>query len=388
MINHLAARPILDSRGEWTIEVAMAAGGRQVVASVPQGESRGSHEAVALPAGLAIKNIVEIVAPALVGNDFRDQDDLDTKLKELDGTATKERLGGNTLLGVSIAYARLAASAAGLPLWRHLRNLSGLKNDPPPPRLVSLMIEGGLHAAGGSPFQEYLVLPRAATVGESADIVVKLYAALRKIISERFGPAATRLGDEGAFAPPGTDPIAPFALIAAAEQVGGLTGKFEIGLDAAADNVSLDPEKLAALYEQMRENFPFRYLEDPFNENDPDRFASLLAELGEGTMIVGDDLTVTNVKRMELAWMKKCVNAMIVKPNQIGTVTETLAAVRRAREYGWKVVVSHRGRETNDDFISDLAWGIGADGIKLGAPARGERTAKYNRLLEIEAAAV
>ncbi|MEK7622050.1 MAG: phosphopyruvate hydratase [Patescibacteria group bacterium] len=384
MIQRLTARPILDSRGEWTIEVVAWWGDRRGIASVPQGESRGAREAVSLPADQAVKNILEIIAPALEGNDFPDQARLDQRLQELDGTATKERLGGNALLGVSLAYARLTASMRNQPLWQYLRDICAWSVKPiAPPQLLSLMIEGGLHAPGGALFQEYLVLPQTRTIVDAIDLVTDLYGSLRELVSRRFGPAATRLGDEGAFAPPTT--YEPFALIIEAGQASGLADKFDVGLDAAATGLSLAPEELIALYRELRASYPLRYLEDPFNENDLDHFASCLAEFGEGIMITGDDLTVTNVKRMELAQTKRSVNAMIVKPNQIGTVTQTLAAVRLAREYGWQVIVSHRGRETNDDFIADLAWGIGADGIKLGAPARGERVAKYNRLLELEA---
>ena len=396
MIEELTARPVLDSRGEWTIEVNLTANGFRGVASVPQGESRGSREAVALPADVAVKNIVEIVAPAIVGSKFDDQTGLDSRLEEIDGTTTKARLGGNALLGVSIAYVRLQALAENLPLWQYLRQLAATPSvkdvqhsvlPTAPPQLLSLMIEGGLHAPGASPFQEYLVLPRATTITESVNVATKLYGALRQIISDRFGPAAARLGDEGAFAPSVTDPITPFALIAEAGEKCGLIEAFDVGLDVAANNVSLSPEGLTIVYDQTRATYPLRYLEDPFREDDFENFAALTAKSDEDLMIVGDDLTVTNVERMKLAQTKRSINAVIIKPNQIGTVTETLAAIKLAREYNWKIVVSHRGRETNDDFIADLAWGIGADGIKLGAQARGERGAKYNRLLEIEASA-
>ncbi|HEY4476945.1 MAG TPA: phosphopyruvate hydratase [Candidatus Paceibacterota bacterium] len=385
MIEQLTARSILDSRGEWTIEVALTALGHRAVASVPQGESRGEHEAVAVLAETAVENVIEIIAPVVRGLELGKQIEFDEKIRSLDGTTNKSHLGGNALLATSIVYARLSALVMGVPLWRYLRQLSQLEGKPTrPPRLLSLMIEGGLHADGGSPFQEYLVLPKVETIAEAVATVTKLYGTVREIVRERFGPTATHLGDEGAFALPLTNPLTPFALIMEAIEDAGLVGKFDVGLDVAADNVSLSPEELIVLYDQMRADYSVCYLEDPFNENDLDHFAALLIKWEGGVAIVGDDLTVTNVGRMELAKVKKSINAMIVKPNQIGTVSETLEAVARAREYGWKIFVSHRGRETNDDFIADLAWGVGADGIKLGAPARGERVAKYNRLLEIE----
>lgn len=391
-IENIFARPILDSRGEWTIEATLRSGDLEAAASVPQGESRGSREVVVVPSKTAVKNIIEIISPVITGLELGDQNSFDDKLKELDGTSNKEKLGGNALLAVSIVYARLSARVADQPLWQYLRELAtpSVKDvqhsvlPVAPPRLFSLMIEGGLHASGGSPFQEYLVFPHATTIAESVDVVTKLYKSLREIVNQHFGRPATHLGDEGAFAPPVTDPLTPFALIIEAANVAGLADKFDVGLDAAATNVSLKPEELVVVYDQMRASHPLCYLEDPFGENDLENFTALLNKYGNEMMIVGDDLITTNVEQMKLVQTKRGVNAMIVKPNQIGTVSETLAAVRLAREYNWKVIVSHRGRETNDDFIADLAWGIGAYGIKLGAPARGERVAKYNRLLAIE----
>ena len=291
MIENVTARSILNSRGEWTIEVTLRSGEWKVAASVPQGESRGSHEVVSLLADQAVKNIVEIIAPVIVGRKLGDQNNFDDKLKKLDGTPNKEKLGGNALLGVSMAYSRLSALSANLSLWQYLHQLATPKHSVlpvTPPRLLSLMIEGGLHAPGASPFQEYLVLPRATTIIESINIITKLYSTLRQLISDRFGSSATRLGDEGAFAPATNDPLAPFALITEASQASGLADKFEVGLDAAADNVSLNPEELNILYDQMRTNYPLRYLEDPFGENNPDDFAALSHSL------IGGELATAN----------------------------------------------------------------------------------------------
>lgn len=388
-IKTVTARPILDSRGEWTVEATIfLANDITGTATVPHGESTGSLEVVSLSAAEAVRNINEVIGPALQGMAVDEQMAIDRRLLELDGTPQKSKLGGNALLAVSLAAARASARAKQKPLWRHLRGLSGFSVPAGlAPRLVALMIEGGLHAPGASPFQEYLVIPRSRVVSESVSLVERLYRELREELKQKFGPGAGRVGDEGAFAPAVTDPAELFALLGQVVKNLGLEDQLDFGLDAAATTVDWPTDDLFKFYRQLRAHYPLRYLEDPFTETDFANFARLHAEWGEATLIVGDDLTVTNVARLDEAKQAGSINAVIIKPNQIGTLTETLEAVRRAREYGWQIIVSHRGRETNDDFIADLAYGVGTDGLKLGAPARGERVAKYNRLLAIEAEA-
>ncbi len=388
-IKSVTARPILDSRGGWTVEATIClVNNLRATASVPQGESTGSLEAVSLPAAEAVRNVNEIIGPALQRMAVGEQTAIDQRLLELDGTALKSKFGGNALLAVSLVAARAAALADQLPLWQYLRELSdfsvpaGLA-----PRLVALMMEGGLHAPGASPFQEYLILLRSRVISESVSLVERLYCELRERLKHQFGPTVSRVGDEGAFAPAVTDPAEPFALLGQVVKDLSLEDQLDFGLDAAANNVDWSIEELFKFYRQLRAHYPLRYLEDPFAETDFANFARLHTEFGDSTLVVGDDLTVTNVARLAEAKQAGSINAVIIKPNQIGTLTETLEAIRRAREYGWQIIVSHRGRETNDDFIADLAYGVGADGIKLGAPARGERVAKYNRLLAIEAEA-
>lgn len=384
----LFAKPILDSRGEWTLEVTATDNeGRSARASVPQGKSAGSHEAVVLAPVLAARNVVKRILPALRGRDVAAQREMDEKMCELDGTVEKRNLGGNATLAVSVAVARLAAAAAGTPLWKYFGTL--MERDEHEvlfPRLLVNVINGGLHAGNNLPFQEYLLIPKATAPKESVAQAVHVYQTLRSTLIERAGPKAANLGDEGGFATDFDDPAEPFTVIA--EVLASLGERADFGLDAAATNIARPAEELAAYYTKMAKTYPFVYLEDPFGEEDFKNFAKLRVALGEQTVVVGDDLTVTNAARMREAKEANAMNGIIIKPNQIGTLTEALEAVRLAKEWNWRVYASHRSGETNDDWIVDFAVGTQADGIKLGAPARGERIAKYNRLLEIEETAL
>jgi enolase len=388
----LTAHPILDSRGEWTIEVYLKLkNGISVSASVPQGKSRGSFEAHFVPPGVAVRNVEKIIAPKLKRFDISRQRDIDSFLKELDGTPMKSRLGANATLGVSIACLKAGAAVKNMPLWKYVAKLLGT---PPSPRrsfseggslrLFVNMINGGLHAGNNLRFQEYLVIPRAKSFAEAVRIVTDLYQSLKDYLLKSKGRNAANVGDEGGFAPDFKDALEPFAVLEKVARKSGLRGKIDFGLDAAATDAGLSAAKLMETYKAMVRKFNLFYLEDPFGENDFKDFAVLRRALPRHMLVAGDDLTVTNLERMETAHDAESVNAIIVKPNQIGTVTESIDAVRKAREWGWKVVVSHRSGETNDDFIADFAVGVHADGVKLGAPARGERIAKYNRLLQIE----
>ena len=393
-ISDLKTFPILDSRGEWTIEVeAILSDKRKVRASVPQGKSTGTHEADVVSAARAIKNIEKFILPEIKGADPLRQKTIDDLLIRLDGTRAKRRLGGNTILGVSMACARAAALVRGIPLWQHVRNLSGLKITQIRggilyPRLYMNIINGGLHAGNNLDFQEYLIIPRTRTFREAALIGERIYHETGKNLQRTKGKNAANVGDEGGFAPNFKNNIEPFAVIKKAAASLGFTKKIDLGLDAAASGISIRHEKLISTYRHLARRFQFIYLEDPFGEEAFLEFSALRRMLGPKIAVVGDDLTTTNVQRMEKAHANQSVNGVIIKPNQIGTVSEALLAVRLARKYGWAVVVSHRSGETNDDFIADFAYGVGADGFKLGAPARGERVAKYNRLLEIEMSAI
>ena len=353
---------------------------------MPQGKSVGSYEATTFPAAVAVKNIEKFVSPRLKKFDPAKQKEIDEFLIKLDGTATKKRLGANAILAVSIACVKAGAYEADKLLWKHIRNLSGLNagKEWQAPRLFVNVINGGLHAGNNLDFQEYLVVPKAKSVKEAVDVILKLYSGLSDYLIKLKGKSAVNVGDEGGFTPNFKDNLEPFYVLDKVARKLRVESKIDFGLDAAASDVSLSASKLNSIYKKLESKFHLFYLEDPFGEDEFGKFAKLKETLGGKVLIAGDDLTTTNLARMEEARNKSSVNAVIVKPNQIGTVTESIEAVKLAYEFGWQVIVSHRSGETNDDFIADFAWGVRALGLKLGAPARGERIAKYNRLLEIE----
>ncbi|MDP2598323.1 MAG: phosphopyruvate hydratase [Candidatus Liptonbacteria bacterium] len=389
-IKSLEAHPILDSRGQWTIVARLETSTkRQATASVPQGKSTGTHEAVALPAEIAARNINKIIAPKIARKDFRDQAALDLFLCDLDGTPSKKKLGANAILATSVTFLRATAKTNGTPLWKHIRDISGLavrkSRDMVHPRLFINVINGGLHAGNNLDFQEFLVIPKCRTIKESVEIGTRIYDELGKTLARAKGKSARNIGDEGGYAPNFKDNLEPFSILRAVTKKLKLSKKVDFGMDAAATDIKKNhPLKLRTAYEKLIKNYGLIYIEDPFGEEDFLSFAALNMHFGKKLLIAGDDLTTTNVRRMERAHAENSVNAIIIKPNQIGSVTDTLDAVRLARKYGWAVIVSHRSGDTNDSFIADFAYGVGAEGFKLGAPARGERIAKYNRLLEIE----
>jgi enolase len=384
-ISSITARRILDSRGEWTIEATVKLGNRiSATASVPQGKSTGSYEASYVTPDKAVKNIKTIISPKLKGLDIQNQKKIDETLIKLAGK-NKSRLGANATLAVSFACARAAAASRKIALWQYIRRKTSLKIPrSQKPRLFINVINGGMHAGNNLKFQEYMIIPKAPNIEQAVSIGTKMYQALKDFLSLTRGPQAINIGDEGGFAPNFKDALEPFAVLKKVAARFGFQSKIDFGLDAAASNTNLSKQKLSALYQKMSKKYNLFYLEDPFDENDFKSFTTLKTLIGAKTKIVGDDLTVTNIERMKQAHEEKSINGIIIKPNQIGTLSETLEAVRMARYWKWLVVVSHRSGETNDDFISDLAWATGADGIKLGSPARGERILKYNRLLEIE----
>ncbi len=409
-IKSLTARSILDSRAEWTVEATIElANGVRATASVPEGKSTGAAEAHALPASVAVRNINTRIAAAVRGGgraaraEFKSQQAFDDFLIKLDGTADKRRLGANAILACSIAFARASAMARDVPLWKYIREVYGMpvvsSRLVTRPRLFMNLINGGLHGGSNLDIQEYVIIPRTRTFAESVEIGVQIYNELKMTIERRLGKQATNLGDEGGFAPNFRDNLEPLTMLRAVTKKLKLSKVVDFGMDAAATDIAKERfGAMPALYAKLVQADDFIYLEDPFPENDFAAFAKFTAKYGAAPRrvatrtgkkaapfwITGDDLTTTNVHRMERAHAEGSVNAVIIKPNQIGSVSEALDAVRAARRYGWGVVASHRSGETNDDFIADFAYGVGADGLKLGAPARGERTAKYNRLLLVE----
>jgi enolase len=386
MIEDIKARSILDSRGDWTLEVQVALeNGLNAKASVPMGKSRGSHEVFSVSPEIAIKNIKKIILPKLKGLDPVNLTKIDEILLALDGTKTKSNLGGNTLLAVSIGCLKAGAKIKKTLLWKHLREVYALKvGAKEKPRLFANLINGGLHAGNNLHFQEYLIIPRAKSFLEAITLIQKIYQATASYLKDNISKESTNVGDEGGFAPNLESDLEPFEILTKVIKKIRLNEEVDFGLDAAASNLALKNQDLSAFYRKIKEKFPLIYLEDPFGEENFSDFSLLMKSIGKNTWIAGDDLTTTNIERIKEAVLNKSINAIIIKPNQIGTISETIEAIKLAREEKWKVIVSHRSGETVDDFIADLAFGVGADGIKLGAPARGERVAKYNRLLQIE----
>jgi enolase len=383
-IKSLHPRKILDSRGEWTTEVIIKlSSGLVTGASVPQGKSKGSHEAVYVSVDKATDIIKKIIEPKIKGKSLGEQKAFDSFLIDLDGTENKSWLGANSTLGLSLVYARASALSSGIPLWRYIREVYGEKTKKKPYLYLNL-INGGLHAGNNLDFQEYLIIPETQSYIEGIGAAVEIYQGMKKYLIEKMGAGASNLGDEGGCAPYFPNAFAPFEILEKVIQRQQLPIKIMFGLDAAANNIKKKPAELSNAYKAIIDRFGLFYLEDPYKENDFASFESFLKTTKKPLIICGDDLTVTNINRIKKAYDRKSINAVVIKPNQIGTLSEALDAARFARKCNYFIIVSHRSGETNDDFIVDLAHGIGADGIKIGAPARGERVAKFNRFLEIE----
>jgi enolase len=408
-IKKIKAREILDSRGNPTVEVELETDFGKFFASVPSGASRGKYEAVELRDGgkrylgkgvrKAIENINKVIAKKLKGLDVKKQKEIDQALIELDGTENKSKLGANAICGVSLAVCKAGASTKKLSLYKYIRELYNSQlttyNLPKPSFNI---INGGAHAGNDLDFQEFMVCPKGKNFSENLRIVAEIYHKLKEIISKKYGKLATNLGDEGGFAPPSKDPEIAIKLIFEAAKSLNYQNKISIILDVAASQFfdgkkyktkigNFLGEELANFYLKLIKKYPIEGIEDPFAQDDFEswqNFSSYFQLLTSNFLIIGDDLTVTNPKRIKMAKEKGLCNAIVVKINQIGTVTEAIEAAKLAKSFGWKIMVSHRSGETTDDFISDFAVGIGADFIKSGAPARGERVAKYNRLLKIE----
>lgn len=406
-IKKISAREILDSRGNPTIEVEVQTKNYRGIASVPSGASTGKYEAVELRDGdktryngkgvkTAVNNVNQIIAPKLLGRDVREQRVIDNVMIDLDGTENKSRLGANAILGISLAVAKAAANSLNIPLYRYLSN--GEPNLLPVPMMN--VINGGKHAGNQLMIQEFMVLPVGAdSFAEALRIGVEVYHSLKNLLKKRYGPSATNLGDEGGYAPPMKNSYEVFdVLIDAIEQAGYSAGdELWLGIDAAAsefydskskiytlDGKSLDRDSLLDYYKDLVEKYPICTIEDPLHEEDFQGIAEMTDLLGKKVQIVGDDLFVTNVERLMRGIKLGGANALLLKVNQIGSITEAIDAATLALKNDYNVIVSHRSGETDDTYIADIAVALQTGQIKTGAPARGERTAKYNRLLKIE----
>ncbi|MBI2042400.1 MAG: phosphopyruvate hydratase [Candidatus Nealsonbacteria bacterium] len=387
-IRSIRAREILDSRANFTLEVEVTTDSGRYSAGVPSGASRGRYEAVVLDADAAAANVNKRIASELKGKNPANQAEIDHLLIDLDGSRDKSNLGANAITGVSMAICRAGAASQKLPLYQYIEKFSRLPMSGKLPRPVFNMINGGVHATNVLDFQEFMVAPQANSVKKSLQIASDIYQKLRKKLGKN-------VGDEGGFAPPIHFPEEAIELILTAAKDLGLQKSIKIAVDAAASQFYREGkyktgmgvftrEGLLNYYAELIKKYPIIFLEDPFHEEDWPGFTSITKQFGKKISIIGDDLLVTSPRRVKEAKEKDACNGLILKVNQIGTVSETVEAAGLAQSMGWKIIVSHRSGETNDDFIADLAVGLGADFLKAGAPARGERVAKYNRLLKIE----
>jgi enolase len=406
LIESVRAREVLDSRGNPTVAVAVATSfGAVEEALVPSGASTGAHEAVERRDGDpkryngkgvlgAVGAVNEILGPAIEGMDATSQREIDRALVELDGTPNKANLGANALLGVSLAVARAAAVSLGVPLYRYLGGPSAATLPVP----MMNVINGGKHAEGALQFQECMIVPLGApTIAEAVRCGAEIFHALGKTLHDEGHQ--TLVGDEGGYAPKLDSIDAALQLLVRAIEQGGYAPGADVGiaLDPAAteffrdgkywphvpDDHPLDAAQMVGLYEGLCRTYPIVSIEDGLAEDDWDGWQLLTRTLGARVQLVGDDLFVTNVERLERGIRDGCANAILVKVNQIGTLTETLDAVETAHQAGYRVVISHRSGETEDTTISDLAVATGAGQLKTGSLARSDRVAKYNRLMAI-----
>lgn len=400
-IEKIHAREILDSRGNPTVEVDVwtcCGFGR---AAIPSGASTGTHEALELRDGgdryggkgvlKAVKNINEIIAPELLGMNASLQRDVDRFMIDLDGTPNKSNFGANAILGVSLAVAKAAASSSGMHLYQYLGGVNTSRLPIP----AFNVLNGGQHAGNDLAIQEFMILPTGArTFSDGLRMAVETYHALAKILKGKYGVGATNVGYEGGYAPPLDNTRAALDAIMSALDVSGYSEEIKIGLDAAASSFYLDggysvdgnrlsPGELSDFYAELVATYPIVSIEDPFEEEAFDDFARLTARL-PNTIIVGDDIYVTNPKRLEKGIKMCATNALLLKLNQIGSVSEAFDAARMSFRAGWKVMASHRSAETEDSALADVAVALGCELLKTGAPARSERTSKYNQLLRIQ----
>ncbi len=405
-IVHIQAREILDSRGNPTVEVDVVLdSGAEGRFAVPSGASTGEHEALELRDGdkkryggkgtqKAVQNVNETIAPELAGFDAFDQVGLDQAMISLDGTPNKGKLGANAILGVSVASAIAAADEAGIPLYRHFGGLSARILPTP----LMNVINGGSHADNSLDIQEFMIVPVGAkTFSEALRMGAETFHALKKILKDKG--ASTGVGDEGGFAPNLDNNEAAFSTLMEAIAAAGYTPGKDIGLavDAAAasfydkqkktysfDGKDIDSDAMTAFWGEMLKKFPIVSIEDPLDENDWAGWTKFNALYGKQVQVVGDDFFVTNPKLLARGITENAANSILIKLNQIGTLTETLDAIDMAHRVGWRSIASHRSGETSDTTIADLAVGAGTGQIKTGSLSRSDRVSKYNRLLRIE----
>lgn len=413
-IKSIKAREILDSRGNPTVEADLKTEDGLFRAQVPSGASTGVHETLELRdkdksrymgKGVlnAVANVNEKIAALVLGMNPENQEEIDKKMIDADGTENKSNFGANAILAVSMAACKAGAASKRVPLYKHIADLAGVTEFVLPVPSFNV-INGGSHAGNKLAMQEFMILPLGAeNFRQAMRMGAEVYHNLRKVIKEKYGQDAVNVGDEGGFAPNIQDNKEGLELLKEAIERAGYTGKVKIGMDVAASEFykggkyDLDfknpdndgslvktGDEMIELYREFVDEYGLVSIEDPFDQDDWESYTKLTVAIGDSIQIVGDDLLVTNPKRIKIGIEKKAVNALLLKVNQIGTVTESIQACKDSQEAGWGVMVSHRSGETGDSFIADLAVGLKTGQIKTGAPCRSERLAKYNQLMRIE----
>ncbi len=403
-IKSVKSTKVLNSRGDWTIKTYLDLDdGSKGWAIVPEGASKGEQEAVCLDAERSVNIVRDVISPALVGKEFKSQKEFDEFLIQLDGTKNKSKLGGNTIISLSIAYARAVSQGQKKEVWEYLQDdftkVTGSPMKGSPNHTITPLfniLNGGKHAQNNLAFQEFMLIPaKQFNIYDCVEIGRTVYKSLKKRL-EKDG-FSTGVGDEGGFAPESFTVKKALQYIKdCASEHYKVGEEVFLGMDVAAgsfykdgkyiideEKLQLDARGLKEYYADLLKSFEIIYLEDPFFEDDLEAWADFTTEFGGKIMVCADDLVVTNPGILKRAIDSKLANCVIVKPNQVGTLTETLEFVDEARKAGWNVAVSHRSGDTEDPFIADLAYAVGADFVKFGALARAERTSKFNRLLEI-----
>jgi len=400
-IRGIKARQVLDSRGNPTIEVEVATENSLNRAIVPSGASTGKYEALELrdnkkaflgmSVQKAVSNVNKIIAKKLIGKNVGNQKDIDKIMIKLDGTNNKSKLGANAILGVSMAVSRAGAFSKNMHLFEHLGELVGNKKFSLPIPYANV-INGGIHAGNNLQIQEFMIVPvKSRNFSESVRFVSETYHLLKKDIEGKYGKLGINVGDEGGFAPPLNTAEEALDLLNEAIAISGYRKKLRVAMDCAASEFydngsymdSMTGDELIDYYLKLIKDYKIISIEDPFDQDDFSSYAKFMKKIKK-IQVVGDDLLVSNVERVKQAVDKKLCNALLLKVNQIGTITEAIEAANFALKNKWKVMVSHRSGETEDPYIADLVVGLGTKQIKLGAPCRSDRTAKYNQLLRIE----
>ncbi len=393
-IDDIFLKIISDSRGQETLRATMKSGNIEVNSSIPQGKSKGEKEVYVLEPHSAIRKF-EIIKDQIINIEFSDLKEFDNYLLRLDGTENKSNLGGNLILVLSQAFCRLAAKSESLELWQYLEKQLSISKEKKAPYFLFNLINGGKHASYGPKIQEYMIVPQVDNPRVSLEVAQIFFAGLKEYFKKEYGE--NRFGDEGGLLIPEDNYEKPLKILNQIKGELNLEDKIKFSLDIAASSFydkekqvyllekdkSFTKEELGKIYKNLVSEYDILSIEDSFEENDWESFQKLTAEVGDKTTIIGDDLTVTNPEMVKKAIEMKAITGVIIKPTQIGTISETLETIDLANKYDLKIIISHRSAETDDHFISDLAWASMTWGLKAGAPNQEERMVKYERMIEI-----